>query len=153
MSLSHHTSHTSPGAHRVSPTPFALGTRCARCHCYLLRGFPSKRGLSGKWRHDTCENLGEPDRADFVELAEALMRIQPWPRLVSLEAQLVEATGALEIAKSRGRAFPAQRSDTEDGEPSRGKVLLDRIESIRVAIAEERDWKAGRLAAEWADGH
>jgi hypothetical protein len=134
----------------ASPLPFPLGERCGRCHRYLTRGSRAKRSLSGRWRHDACQQVAEPDKAAFAELAEALMRSNPWPRLLSLQSQLADSERQLAALETRAASIPEQRpaGSTRDRE----QQLRDRIDSLRAAIVKERAWKAGRLAAEWADG-
>lgn len=133
--------------------PFPLGIRCVKCHRYLVRGSRAKRSLSGKWRHESCQHVTQPSEAEFVELAAALMRIQPWPRLQSLATQAADAEAELAVLQSRVRAVPEQRSSAEGAGPTRQQLLQERVESLRAAIDDERTWKAGRLATEWADGH
>ena len=118
------------------------GTRCARCHRYLLGTARIRRTLGGRWRHESCTEAPEPSPDDFAGLATVLMRHQPWPRLQSLDAQLREVSEEL----------AAQQVPRQAG-PPRVEQLEERLSTLRAAIESERSWKAGRLAVEWSAGH
>ena len=151
---------STPGqqAHGAAPpVDFPLGVRCARCRRFILRGARARRGLTGQWRHQSCEQAPAPGTAQFEELAELLMRNQPWPRLVALTKQLASIDEELAQIKAVRRAAPIPEQPTGKHVMTPDRVreqeLTEQRTVVVAAIDEERAWKASRLAIEWVDGH
>jgi hypothetical protein len=140
-----------------TPVEFPLGVRCAKCRRFILRGARARRGLTGQWRHQSCEQAPAPGRVQFEELAELLMGRQPWPRLVSLTTRLEAIDEELAQIKAVRRAAPIPEQSTGKHvltpDRIREQELLEQRPAVLAAIDEERAWKAKRLAIEWVDGH
>jgi hypothetical protein len=133
-----------------------MGVRCARCHRYLL-GSPARRTLTGRWRHESCAHLPEPTRAEFDQLADTLMTSHPWPRARTLSdelASVLEELGELRSVRATAAQVPRQAGppDLETVDLEREHELARRGEQLHEAITSEREWKAARLATEWAAG-
>lgn len=139
------------------PVDFPLGVRCAKCRRFILRGARARRGLTGQWRHQSCEQAPAPGRAQFEELAELLMGLHPWPRLVALHAQLAAIDEELAQIKAVRRAAPIPEQPTGKHvltpDRARERELLEQRTTVLEAVDEEKAWKARRLAIEWVDGH
>ena len=136
-----------------------LGVRCTKCYRYLFASAGARRGVTGRWRHRSCEGAPRPSDAEFAELAAVLMQQHPWPRARALLSQLADVEE--QLSESRGD-HPAGHFPRQPGPPTvegldpvvskREAHLLEGREALRAAIEWERTWKADKLAAEWADG-
>lgn len=141
----------------AAPVDFPLGVRCAKCKRVILRGARARRGLTGQWRHQSCEQAPAPGKAQFEELAELLMGLQPWPRLVALTTRLAAIDEELAQIKAVRRAAPIPEQPTGKHvltpDRIREQELTEQRAAVLAAIDDERSWKASRLAIEWVDGH
>ena len=147
-----------PDTARPSPAPSfsVLGLRCVRCHRYLVDTSTARRGLTGHWRHESCADAPKPTESQFAALARFLMDSQPWPRLHHLRAELVGVLDELEdapVARMPNQAGPPSIEQLPTEETLRIKELRERMTALQDAIDNEREWKAKRLAVEWADVH
>ena len=140
----------------ASDADFPLGVRCAKCQRFILRNARARGGLTGQWRHQSCEQAPAPGKAQFEELAELLMSSQPWPRLVALNSRLAAIDDEVASIRAARRAAPIPEQPTGrhalTPDRAREQELLERRTHVVSAIAHERDWKAARLAIEWVDG-
>ena len=124
----------------------------------LLRGATVRRGLGGRWRHQSCEEVPTPGPEQFGELADVLMVSQPWPRLVSLYDRLREVVAQLAEIRAAREISPIPEQPTGRHQaPTPSREHEEHLEAerarLKAAIDEERDWKARRLAIDWAKGH
>jgi hypothetical protein len=139
----------------LEPSP-VLGLRCGRCDRYLVDASTARRGLGGRWRHQSCADAPRPTASQFAALAQVLMNRQPWPRVHFLRTELddvVDELAQIPVGMVPKQGGPPSIEQVPSEESLRLKELRERMTVLQDAIDEERDWKARRLAVEWADVH